>query len=582
MGNSKVIENNSFEWQHGGDLIAKQLKEEGVDYIFTLTGGHISGIYDGARFQDIRLIDFRHEQAAVHAADAFARIKRDAAVAALTAGPGVTNGLTAIANAYYSNSPVITLGGRNPFALGSNGNLQDAPHLELTKPITKYSEAIYDVWRSNHIIREAFSVALMPRYGPAYVDVPIDVQLTQLVSDQTPPVRKKCESFFPIPDAGSVRKVKEMLSKSKAPIVIAGSGAYWAKSEKLLSEFTKIFQLPVFLNGMARGLLGRNHSNQVVSSRSKLLGQADLLLLLGVDLDFRFGYGQADSINPETQIIQVDPDASVLGKHRDVDLGIVSDIGGFLAELISIGPASIPRDRQKFLSDIRARDLKKIASWKDVSATSEAPIHPKRFVYEIASFLDEDTIVIGDGGDIVALFADFFRAGRPGYWMDPGPFGCIGIGVPFAMGARLARPDKPIVVISGDGAFGFNGFEIEAASRQNLPFVLIIGNDGAWGEMRTFHEDIFGPEDPSAQYLSQSTKYETIVNGLGGFGQRVERASEIVPALKRAFKANVPSVINVILDPKFRREAQTISGKQVAIAYGNGDQNAYKRNQLVL
>ncbi len=564
------------EWLHGGDVIAGQLQEEGVKHIFTLTGGHISGIYNGACRLGIRLVDFRHEQAAVFAADAYARLTLSPAVAALTAGPGIVNGLTGIANAFYANSPVVVLGGRNPFALGNSGNLQDAPTLELTRPITKFSDAIYDPWRTGHILREAFEKSLTPRFGPSYVDVPMDVQLTQMGVDDAPPVRKKHLKPLSYPDPGLVSKVAKLLAKSKNAVVVAGSGVYWDQAGEALGQFACLAKIPVYVNGMARGILEKDHPYITYVDRKASLLRADVIILLGVDLDFRFGYGQAHVINPAATVVQVDSDPTAIGKHRHVEIGVLSNIHQFLMSLIKLEKAFAKRagtDMTAFKSSLQRRELK----WKESLSLPDKPVNPLRFVYEVASFIDDDTIVIGDGGDIVALFAEYYRASKPGHWMDPGPFGCLGIGVPFAIGARLAKKDKPVLVISGDGSFGFNGFEIDSAVRQKLPFVLIIGNDGAWGEMRTFHEDIFGPEDPSAQYLSQSTRYETIVEGLGGYGQRVEKASEIVPALKRAFDSGVPAVINVILDPAYRRDANTISGKHVALAYGNGDPNAFIR-----
>lgn len=577
MDQEILLENSSPSWIHGGDVIARQLKEEGVKYIFTLTGGHISGIFDGARFNEIKLIDFRHEQAAVHAAEAYARLTRSVGVAALTAGPGITNGLTGIANAYYANSPIAVLGGRNPFAMGISGNLQDAPQLELTKPITKYSNAIYDNWRSTHIIREAFSSALSPRFGPVYIDIPFDVQLTRMSTELAPDVRKVTRPHIAGPDPGICKQLKKILEKSNKPLVIAGSGMYWSEGDGSLDRFLRKFKMPAILNGMSRGLLGRDHPCQLMRDRSKALKEAKTILLLGVDLDFRFNYGQGFAINPSAVIIQVDPEPGTIGKFRDVDMAIACDISKFLEEMSGTGNTTNKTNKSIWLAGLKKTDQESELHWNKAKQLPDSPIDPRRFVYEIAAALEEDTIVIGDGGDIVALFAEHFKPGKPGHWMDPGPFGCIGIGIPFAMGARLACPEKPIVVISGDGAFGFNAMEIEAASRQGLPFVVIIGNDGAWGEMRTFHEDIFGPYDPSAQYLSQGTRYEEMAIALGGYGERVEKASEIGPAMKRAFAAGVPAVINVILDPKFRRDAKTISGRNLVMAYSDGDPDAYKR-----
>lgn len=571
------ISHNEPSWFHGGDLVAQQLAAFRTRYIFTLTGGHISPLYDGARFTDIRLIDFRHEQAAVHAADAYARVTRSAAVAAVTAGPGVTGAITGVANAYFAESPVITLGGRNPFSNDGAGNLQEAPHLELMRPVTKYCAAAYDFWRLREIVHDAFSAALNPRTGPAFVDLPMDVQLTRLAKEEAPPIRTLCSRQRTAPDLDVVKQVANYLANAKQPLIMAGTGAYWSGAESALDAVARAAKAPVYVNGMARGLLGSQHPYQVLGNRKEALLGADLVLLLGVDFDFRLGFGQPEVLHSDAVVIQVDPDASRLGRNRDVSLGVAADIETFLVALVNedaqFGRSSPPRWTNSLLDNDKARAAR-VAETRELRDT---PIHPISFVQEVSEYLDDDATVIGDGGDIVAMFAAHFRPGGPGLWMDPGPFGCLGVGAPFAIGARLHRPASQIAVVFGDGSFGFNGFEFDSAVRQHLPFVGIVGNDGAWGEMRTFHADIFGNADLSAQYLSQATAYEKIVEGMGGYGERVDRVQDIKPALERAFASGVPALVNVILDPNFRKKSGTVSGRQVALSYGGGDSNAFRR-----
>jgi acetolactate synthase-1/2/3 large subunit len=566
----------SLPWLHGGDLVAQQLKAFGTEYVFTLTGGHISPLYDGLRFVDVPLIDFRHEQAAVHAADAYARVRRDVAVAAVTAGPGVTGAVTGVANAYYAESPVIVLGGRNPFITDGAGNLQEAPHLELMRPITKYCTAAYDCWRSRDVLHDAFATAQTPRLGPAFLDLPMDMQLTRVPLDAAPPVRTRPRRAVGGVDPDAMREVAARLGTAAQPVVLVGSGAYWARAEQSLHAFACGLKAPVFANGMARGILGAHHPFQVVSGRREALRGADVVLMLGVDFDFRLGFGQPGVIHPGAFVVQVDPDASRLGRNRDVDMGIASDIERFLTELVGLdsayGRPTPPRWTANLLANDAARRERRAHG-----AGTPGTVHPVDFTTQVADFLDEDATVIGDGGDIVAMFASRHRPGGPGLWMDPGPFGCLGVGAPFAIGARLHRRDTQVAVIFGDGSFGFNAFEFESAIRQDLPFVGVIGNDGAWGEMRTFHADLFGEGDMSAQYLSQDPAYEQVVEALGGHGERVDRAEDIKPALERAFAAGVPAVVNVILDPTYRRENAAVSGKHVARSYGEGDPNAFKR-----
>jgi acetolactate synthase-1/2/3 large subunit len=360
-------------------------------------------------------------------------------------------------------------------------------------------------------------------------------------------------------------------------VIVSGTGAYWARAEHALDGVARAAKAPVFLNGMARGMLGRNHPFQVFGNRREALKAADAVLLLGADFDFRLGFGQAGVVHDDAEIIQVDPDPSRIGRNRSVTIGVTADIHQFLRCLLaedSIFGRSAPPDWTRSLRD---KDASRSEQARRTMNLSGSPVHPRQLVHAVSAFLDEDATVIGDGGDIVGAFAAVFRPGGSGHWMDPGPFGCLGIGAPFAIAGRLHRPTSQIAVMFGDGSFGFNGFEYDSAVRQRLPFVGVIGNDGAWGEMRTFHEDLFGSADLRAQYLSQSTAYEKVVEGLGGYGERVERAEDIIPALTRAFKSNVPAVVNVILDPTVRRENMTISGRHVAATYGRGNKDAFKR-----
>ena len=557
-------------------MIARQLEEFGVRQLFTLTGGHISALYDGVRFTEITIVDFRHEQAAVHAADALARLRRDVSVAALTAGPGVTGGLTAVANALYAESPVVVFGGRNPFVTDGAGNLQEAPHLDLMRPVTKHCTALFDISRAPDVIYNAFAAARSPRSGPAFIDVPVDVQLTRIPAHDFPPLRPNRWPSAALPDPEAVREVAEILGRASQPVIVVGTGAYWARAEEPLDAVARAAKIPVFLNGMARGMLGRNHPCQVFGNRREAIRAADVLLLLGADFDFRLGFGQRGAVHDDAVIIQVEPDAARIGRNRGATIGVTADIRQFLGCLLAEDAIFGRPEPPNWTRSLRDKDAAR-AEQARTTTLSGSPIHPRQFVQAVTAFLDDDATVIGDGGDIVAAFAAGFRPGGPGHWMDPGPFGCLGVGAPFAIGARLHRPTTQIAVVFGDGSFGFNGFEYDSAVRQRLPFVGVIGNDGAWGEMRTFHEDVFGDLDLRAQYLSQSTAYEKVVEGLGGYGERVENARDIIPALTRAFKSGVPAVVNVILDPTVRRENATISGKHVALTYGRGNQDAFKR-----
>lgn len=561
----------ALPWLHGGDLVAQQLKAEGIDRLFVLTGGHVSPIFDGAYYQDIGLIDFRHEQSAAHAADAYARLKRKPAAAVVTAGPGFTCALTGLTNAYYSQSPLVLLAGRNPLATDGAGNLQDAPQVEMARPVAKFAQSVYSVDRIPAIVSQAFSMARSPRMGPAMVDFPIETLMSRVSADD---YAVRSTSFSPAaPDADDVKKVAQWLAKSTAPVIIAGSGAYMAGCAQALAELAEIAQIPVYMNGMGRGLLPASHKMARFNARGRALAESDLVICLGVDFDFRLGFGQGIGA-AHGKIVQVDPDASRLGRNCPVSLAACADCGTFLAALLAQAGTFARRSASRIVSAPAQK------SWE--SSGADEPVDPRDMVRVVSDFLDKDAVVIGDGGDIVALFAAYHRCETPGSWMDPGPFGCLGIGPAFGMAARLAHPGRQVLVVSGDGAFGFNAMELDSAVRQKIPFVVVIGNDRAWGEMRTFHEDMFGTHDPRAQYLASSARYDLLAQALGAHGERVTRLRDLKPALARAFRSGLPAVIDVIVDPAFRRPAETISGKHVAAAFGGGDPMAFRRGPSAL
>jgi acetolactate synthase-1/2/3 large subunit len=548
------------EQHHGGRLVAEQLAAEGVDALFTLTGGHISAIYDGCKDLGIRVIDVRHEQAAAHAADAYGRLTFRPGVAAVTAGPGVTDAITGVTNAYYANSPMVLLGGRNPLGLEGMGALQDAPQVELLRPVTKRADVALETRRLREVLGYAFREARTQRMGPTYVDLPMDVLMTPVDTDVVVDPSGQRATTVAAADPEAVAAAAKLLSEAEHPVVVSGSGTYWSRAWDELDQLATLAQLPVYVNGMSRGILPSDHPHLLALTRKHALRHADVVLALGVDFDFRLGYGRGPAYPDDVRVVHVDPQADKVGHNRAVDLGIVADVRAFLVALLAHEGQLGRRDASSWLQELRAEESRRAAA-RDEAATSDAsPVHPLRFAREVARWVDPDAIVIGDGGDIVAHTAGQVRVDRPGHWMDPGPFGCLGVGAPFAMAAKHVHPDKQVLVVYGDGSFGFNGMEYEAAARQGLPFVGIVGNDGAWGEMKAFHERVFGAEGMLAQDLSQDTAYEQVVVALGGYGERVERPEDIGPALDRAADSGVPALVNVRLDRDFRRESAAAYG----------------------
>ncbi|HEY0166890.1 MAG TPA: thiamine pyrophosphate-binding protein [Jatrophihabitans sp.] len=539
----------------GADLLCAQLTAEGITEVMTLTGGHISPIFQGCAQQGIRLIDFRHEAAAVHAADALARLRRRPQVAAVTAGPGLTNSVTAIANAWYAQSPVVLLSGRNPVLLEGLGGLQDAPHVELLRPITKRAETAMDGSRLAELTEWAFTAAQAPRSGPVLLDLPLDVQLTPVTDGVLPGCRRFTSA--PGPDPDEVAAVARLIGSATRPVLLAGSGAYWSAAADSLTELAQTLGAPTYCNGLARGMLPPDHPSALRFSRSEALRSADVVLVLGADFDFRLGYGRPPVFGDDVAVVHVDPDASRIGHARDVRHGVVSDIRLFLEALNRLGHSFARRVEPDWLTELRACDDRRRAASQQAIELDQVPIHPLRFIAELARFADPDATLIVDGGDIASMAASALAPNAPGRWLDTGPFGCLGVGIPFAMAARLAHPDNQVLAVLGDGAFGFNGMELDSAVRQSLPFVAAIGNDGAWGEMRTFHETMYGAENMQAQYLSQGTRYDRVSEALGGYGERVELPDQIAGALRRAADSNLPAVIDVVLDPSYRHRGAT-------------------------
>ncbi|HEX9891785.1 MAG TPA: thiamine pyrophosphate-binding protein, partial [Actinomycetota bacterium] len=483
--------------RHGGHLLAAVLKREGVEHLFTLSGGHIAPVYDGCVDEGIRIVDFRHEQAAAHAADGWARVTGRPGVAAVTAGPGVTDAVTGIANAYYANSPMLVIGGKSPLSEQRMGSLQEMDHVTLVRSITKWADTCWETRRIADYATEALRHATAGRMGPAFLDIPLEVQF-----DAWPPGLEIPEGYRtearPQGDPDAVTRAARLLSEAEHPIVFAGAGVRWSEAHQALAALADALKVPVFLNSLGRGSLSPDHPSFFSAARKHALGKADVVLALGVDWDFRLGFGRR-SFSEGTRIIQVDVDGAHIGRNRPVAVGIVGDPGKVIEQLLAAGVGNA--EEPSWTQEVRDEEGRLVEEARAGIESDAVPIHPQRFAREIRDFLDPDAVVVGDGGDIVGLSASIVHARGPGGWLDPGPFGCLGVGPSFAMAAKLARPDKQVLVIYGDGSFGLNAMEYESAIRQRIPFVGIIGNDGAWGQIKVAQEALYGEGNAPAAFL---------------------------------------------------------------------------------
>lgn len=530
---------------HAGKLIARALKQAGVDTVFTLSGGHIMPIYDGCLDEGIRIVDVRHEQAAVHAADAWARLHPGVVgCALLTAGPGATDGVTGIANAWRANSPILVIGGQGPLENLRKGSLQEMDHISVMRPITKWAEACYAPGRAGEYVEEAIRYALSGNPGPAYLEVPMDVlfgevDLATASCPQPLPVAR------PHPEKALVEAAVELLSAAKMPMVMAGTGVKWSNGAAALNAFLEKAKLPCYCNGMGRGSVAHDSPYFFNRTRRAYLEQSDCVVLAGSLLDFRMRFGAA--IPADAKIIQLDLDATLIGQNRRADIGLVGNIGAtFEALCESIDDKGVSLDWSSVVETWRGKELEAEEALQSQLNSDEVPIDPQRLCKEIADFVDDDTILIGDGGDIVAKAAKVVPIPRRGGWMDPGPLGTLGVGMPFALAAQIANPDKRVLIIYGDGSFGLNGFEYDTAVRFDLPIVGIIGNDAAWGQMMRPQISIYGADRVVATEL-RPTRYDKVVEALGGHGEYVTEPAEIGPALERAYASGKPAAVNVIM-----------------------------------
>jgi len=533
---------------HGGKLAAKALKEAGVEVIFTLSGGHIMPLYDGCIDEGIRIVDVRHEQAAVHAADAWARCRPGSiGVAAITAGPGVTDGVTGIANAYRANSPILVFGGQGPFANLRKGSLQEMDHIGVVKPITKYADAVYQTHRIPEYIELAIRHAVSGVPGPVFLEIPMDVFLAQAEEDQAPIPRIHTAPPRLSPDRDEARRAIDLLARAERPMVMAGTSVKWSRAADALNRFIGEIHIPTYTNGMGRGTVPPTAPEFLSRSRRDALKKADCVVLAGTLLDFRMRFGQ--TIPADANIIQLDMDATLIGQNRQADVGLVGNLEcSFELLLEEIKNQGVQLDFSSWRDELRAVENEAEKKVEAALDSDEVPVDPQRMCREIRDWLEtlDDPIVVGDGGDIVATAAKILPVKREGAWMDPGPLGTLGVGMPFAIAAQLANPDKRVVIVYGDGSFGLNGFEYDTAVRHGLPIIGIVGNDGAWGQMMRPQGAVYGWDRLNGTLLNY-TRYDKVVEALGGHGEHVEHPDELRPALERAAASGKPACINVVI-----------------------------------
>jgi acetolactate synthase I/II/III large subunit len=528
---------------HGGRLIARRLKAHGVTKLFTLSGGHIFPIYDGCRAEGIDIVDVRHEQAAAFAAEGWAKVTRTPGVAAVTAGPGVTNAVSAIASAQASNSPLLLLGGRAPAMRWGRGSLQEIDHVPFMAPLTKLAATPDGTAAIPGSVDDALRVAMTPHSGPTFLDFSMD----HVFSEAEEPA-SDATLLAPHLGAGAggdaIERAGRLLAQAERPVVMAGTNLYWGHGETALRALVEQRGIPTFLNGQARGSLPADHELFFSRTRGAALKGADVALVIGVPMDFRLGFGEA--FGPETQLIVID----VAEPQREHPRTVAAELYGALPATLDALREAAGRggtDTGPWVSQLRGSEEDRRAAEAAELDDERAPLHPLRLYRGLGEVIDRNAIIVCDGGDFVSYAGRVVDSYEPGCWLDPGPFGCLGTGPGYALAAKLAHPDRQVVLLLGDGAFGFSGMEFDTLARHGVHVVGVMGNNGIWALERHPMEFLYGYS--VAAELRPATRYDEVVTALGGHGELVERPQDLRGALDRAFSANVPALVNVLTEP---------------------------------
>ena len=547
MGAGRKIEG------HGGDMAVAVARGYGVETMFTLSGGHVFPLYDGAVKADppMRIVDVRHEQTAVFAAEATAKLTRTPGLAVLTAGPGVTNGMSGVATAHFSGSPMLVFGGRAPQYRWGSGSLQEIDHPPMLAPITKRAATVPEIGAVPAAVDEALRLATTPHRGPVFLDAPIEQLFSSAEVELPAPPEPDAGRREPDPDA--LARAAGLLARAERPVLVLGSDVWMDGAEDAARAAAEELRLPVVTNGMGRGVLPAGHELLATRARAFAFGRADLVIVVGAPLDFRLGYGEFGGRDgaAKARVVQVADATEQVARHVEPAVAVAGDLTLALAALVEavrrVAPAPGGSDgREGWREEVREACRAAVEGDAALLTSDAEPIHPVRIYGALLPLLDDDAVVIGDGGDFVSFAGKYVEPRRPGCWLDPGPYGCLGTGLGYAAAARIARPSSQVVALLGDGAAGLSLMDVDTLVRHRLPVVMVCGNNGAWGLEKHPMRAVYGYD--VAADLRPQCRYDGVVEALGGAGELVTRPADIGPALRRAFDAGVPYLVNVATD----------------------------------
>ena len=538
-----------------GELLVRSLVAQGVTEVFALSGGHLDPIFQACVDQGVRIIDTRHEAAAVHMADGYARATGKPGVALVTAGPGVTNAITGVANAYMDAVPLICIGGRSPFRDDDRLPLQGMDQIGLMAPITKFARTVMQPERITEYLVMAWRHATSGRPGPVFLDIPVDVLFTPVREDELPVISRHEPARRSVPPANALDRALDLLAEAERPVIFAGGGAMFSGAQEEVRQFAALAQVPVLANSKARGIVpewsGLGFGSFALAASPLAThsagGPADVVMLLGTRVGMFTGTGAMSLIPPLAKVIQVDIEPEEIGRGRDVEVALVGDVRETLLAMMDRARGRSFRDHTPWLEGLTAAE-QALRHMNDVPAAREQPIHQSRLAAEVANVIAGNGVIVADGGETSLWMAEQALVLNAGDWLSHGYLGCLGVGIPFAIAAKVANPDRRVLAIVGDGSAGLNIAEFDTAVRHNIPIVVVVNNDQGWGMIRHGQRARYGNDRVIAAELGE-TRYDIVAQGFGGHAEFVTKASDIGPAIERAFASGLPACINVITDP---------------------------------
>ncbi len=536
----------------GAHLVMRCLRQEGISRIFTIVGDTILPLCDAAVDEGMELVDTRHEAAAMGMADAWCRITGEPAVAMVTGGPGFSNAISGLPNIYTSESPVVFIAGCSEQPEYGMYSFQEIDQIGITRPMTKGTWMIHHKSRIADLIASAFRTALSGRPGPVHLSIPMDIQ-EQVISEEEMPRYSPAELRHQGRNPADPRLIDQavvVLARAERPVVVAANAARYSTDTEELTEFVETTGLPIFTVEQARGMVADGHplcfgyADAALNHAARHFREADAVLLLGKRLDHRYRYGMPPYFHPEAKIIQVDPDENELGRNRGVEMGILGHIGAAVGQMTEAGRGLSWKNLSGWTATLAASRRTQLQSMEAL-AMDDSPMHPIRVFRELKPFIDDDTVLVFDGGDFVQWGRSYLSAEKTGRWLRLGPLSHLGFGLPYALAARLAHPNAKVFLAMGDGSLGFYAMEYDTALRHNLPFVTILGNDATWSIDKNFQLAYFGR---AVATDLRPMRYDRLVQAIGGHGEQVGAASEMGPAVRRALDSGKPSLIDIAIE----------------------------------